>query len=114
MRIDALEIEHIGLPYNELAITSDAFGSLGHMDDDWHSYAAELLPEKLVYNNVTFRLGEADKWNALCCRRDTLGLSQGTSKVAMLVASSNGDRDVEFDAGVKSCQKGPLLLWILW
>lgn len=66
MRIDALEIEHIGLPYNELAITSDAFSSLGHMDDDWHSYAAELLPEKLVYNNVTFRLGEADKWNALC------------------------------------------------
>lgn len=107
VRIDALEIEHIGLPYNELAITSDAFSSLGHMDDDWHSYAAELLPEKLVYNNVTFRLGEADKWNALCCRRDTLGLPQGTSKVAMLVASSNGDRDVEFDAGVKVVRRVP-------
>ena len=97
--IKAAECESISLPYNEKAITSDAFSSFGHMDDDWHSFAGELVPEKIEYNGVTFHMGRADHWNALCCKGQVLELPEGTEKVAMLVASSEGDRTTEFNAG---------------
>ncbi|MBR2856344.1 MAG: alpha-mannosidase [Bacteroidales bacterium] len=97
--IKPAEYENLALPYNEKAITSDAFSSFGHMDDAWHSYAGELVPEKLDFNGVTFQLGKADYWNALTCKGQVLDLPEGTTKVAMLVASSDGDRTAEFNAG---------------
>lgn len=97
------EYENLSLPYNEKAITSDAFSSFGHMDDDWHSYAGELVPEKLDFNGVTFQLGKADYWNALTCKGQVLDLPEGTTKVAMLVASSDGDRVAEFTTGKHIC-----------
>lgn len=97
--VKSSDCQSLGLPYNEKAITSDAFSSFGHMDDDWHSYAGELVPEKLEYNGVTFQMGKADHWNALCCKGQVLELPEGTKKVAMLVASSDGDRIAEFVAG---------------
>ena len=93
------EYENIDLPYNEKALTSDAFSSFGHMDDDWRSFAAELVPEKIEFNGVTFQMGKADHWNALCCKGQVLDLPEGTIKGAMLVASSTGDRVAEFTAG---------------
>ena len=99
--IKRAEYQTLGLPYNEKAITSDAFSSLGHMDDDWHSFAGELVPERLDYNGVSFQMGKADRWNALCCKGQTLELPEGTTKVAMLVASAEGDRKADFHAGSK-------------
>lgn len=99
VKVAAADCEALALPYNEKAITSDAFSSFGHMDDDWHSFAGELVPEKLDFNGVTFQLGKADYWNALTCKGQVLELPEGTKKVAMLVASSDGDRIAEFTAG---------------
>ena len=107
VRLEAPDCETLSLPYNELAMTSDAFSSLGHMDDDWHSLAAELVPDNILCNNVLFRMGRADTWNALCCKGGSLKLPEGTRKVAMLVASSDGDRTASFEAGVKTEVKVP-------
>ncbi|MDD6365192.1 MAG: glycoside hydrolase family 38 C-terminal domain-containing protein, partial [Bacteroidales bacterium] len=107
IRLEAPDCKTLALPYNELAMTSDAFSSLGHMDDAWHSLAAELVPDNILCNNVLFRMGRADTWNALCCKGGSLKLPEGTKKVAMLVASSDGDRTASFGAGVKTEVKVP-------
>lgn len=107
VNVSSPDCEQLHLPYNELAFTSDAFSSFGHMDDDWHSYAAELIPENLTFNNVPFRMGEADKWNALCCKGGSIQLPEGTTSVAMLVASSNGDRNALFEAGKRTTVEIP-------
>lgn len=97
----------VDLPYNVVAITSDAFSAFGHMDDDWHSYAAELIPGTLHYSGVPFRMGEADLDNALKCRAQKVSIPQGSKTVYLLAASSQGEREAVFDAGIKTSLKVP-------
>ena len=87
---------HVRLPYNSMSITSDAFCAVGNMDGKWNSYAAELIPDTLVYKGVPFVFGEADYANAVRCDGQKVSVPDGTAGVYVLMASSDGDREVKF------------------
>ena len=89
----------VALPFNKRAISSNAFSAFGHMDGDWHSYAAEQLPGHLDVCGVPFELGEADYEDAVACEAQSIALPEGAKGVWLLVASSDGDRKAVFNAG---------------
>ncbi|MBR1574076.1 MAG: alpha-mannosidase, partial [Bacteroidales bacterium] len=95
----------LNLPFNTVALSSDGFSAFGHMDADWHSYAAELIPADFVFGGIPFALGRADYDNALRCGGQTLELPDGTTSVSLLVASSGPDKEVVFDGGTPVSRK---------
>lgn len=86
----------IELPFDRIAITSNAFRSIGRMDRAWRSYAAEQMPDTLCHNGVKFVLGRPDFKNALACKGQTLEIPRGCAAVYLLAASSEGDRTALF------------------
>ncbi|MBP5689992.1 MAG: alpha-mannosidase [Bacteroidales bacterium] len=99
VKVAAPELRTIALPYNKVAISSNGFSAFGHMDKAWHSYAAEQIPEEILYGGVTFRPGEADYDNAVACDGQTLALPAGTRGVYLLAAASEGDKEAVFHCG---------------
>lgn len=98
-QVEASKYESIALPYNEMAITSDAFSAFGHMDNDWHSYAGELIPSDFEFAGVPFSIAAPDYNNAVRCHGQALNVPAGTGKVYLLVASAAGARTAVFNAG---------------
>jgi alpha-mannosidase len=96
------EYSSVGLKYDNTAITSDAFSAFGHFDKDWHSYAAELIPDTLVHKGVPFVMGKPDVGNAVSCDGQTLQVPSGSNGVYFLVSSSEGDRTASFSCGSKT------------
>lgn len=96
--------EGVALPFNKVAISSNDFSAFGRMDVHWHSYAAEQIPEEIVYKGVPFTTGEADYENAVRCEGQTVEIPAGAEGLYLLVASAT-EEDVEacFNAG-KPCQ----------
>jgi alpha-mannosidase len=90
---------HLEFPLNRTAFTSDAFSAFGHMDPDWHSFAAELIPDTLVCKGVPFTFYPADSDNSLACEGQTLKVPEGSTGVYMLVASSRNDTTATFTSG---------------
>ncbi len=101
------EYTKLALEFDKVAISSDAFSALGRMDNDWHSYAAELIPEEIVCKGVPFEIGEADFNNALMSDGQKIKLPEGTTGVYLLLASSEKDMEVEFNAGTPVVAKVP-------
>ena len=93
------EYTSLELPFNKVAISSDAFSAFGHMDNEWHSYSAEQLPVDFVSGGVPFAFGKADYDNAVACDGQTIALPRGCTGVYLLVASADGDRNATFNAG---------------
>ena len=89
----------VTLPFNKTAISSDNFSAFGHMDMEWHSYAAEQIPEEIVYKGVPFRTGEADFDNATFCDGQEIKLPDGAKGVYLLFAATGEDVRAVFDAG---------------
>ena len=89
----------IALPFNKVAISSNAFSAFGHMDPDWHSYAAEQIPEEILYGGVRFHTAPADCPNAVACDGQSVALPAGTRGVYLLAASASGDKDAVFTCG---------------
>ena len=89
----------VELPYNVLGISSDAFSAFGHLDADWHSMAAELLPSNFSFLGVPFKFGKADFNNVVCCEGQKITLPKGTRTVHLLVASTTEDKTATFNAG---------------
>lgn len=91
--------ETLVLPYNMNAISTDAFSAFGHMDKEWHSYAAEILPRDFSFLGVPYSFGEPDFKNAVSCSGQVIELPEGTKTVHILAASAAGDRSAEFLSG---------------
>ena len=90
--------EVVALPCNEQGYTNDAFYGFADIDGRGNSYAAELLPEKLVSANTEFRFGEFGRPNILRCEGDTLRweAGKGYRTLYLLAAATDRDRTVEF------------------
>ena len=88
----------VALPFNRLAISSDAFVAHGHMDREWNSYAAEIIPDTIVSGGIRFVTGEADLPNAVVCDGNVVKLPEGhnCNKLYLLAASNEGDREAVF------------------
>ena len=98
-KADAPVYRTIALPCNKVAISSNAFSAFGHMDTDWHSYAAEQIPEEILYGGVPFRTAEADLNNAVACDGQVIDLPAGTCGIYLLAASAGEDKDAVFGCG---------------
>ena len=90
-----LRQQPLQLAYNKKCATFNEFRSEADFEGG-HSYAAELLPDELTVDGVTFRLGEKDAANGMTCKGDTLQLPLGYNRLYLLAASSKGDRMAEF------------------
>jgi alpha-mannosidase len=93
------DFQTIDLPFDKVAISSNAFSAFGHMDKDWHSYAAEQIPEEILYGGVRFHTAPADFANAVSCDGQVLTLPAGTCGVYLLAASAGEDKDPVFRCG---------------
>lgn len=97
--VPSAEFVTMDIPFNAIAITSDAFSAFGHMDDEWHSYPAEMIPSGFSFAGVPFSIGEADFNNAVRCHGQKIAVPAGADKVYLLAASSDGEREAVFNAG---------------
>lgn len=93
------DYQTIDLPFDKVAISSNAFSAFGHMDKDWHSYAAEQIPAEILYGGVRFHTAPADAPNAVACDGQVVALPAGTRGVYLLAASAADDKDAVFTCG---------------
>lgn len=95
----AAKYEKVDVPYDHVAISSDAFSAFGHLGKDWKSFAAEILPEELNVFGVPYSFGKADFNNAAMCQGQSVALPEGTKTVHLLAVSTTQDKSVTFNAG---------------
>ena len=79
----------LGLSYTDDVITSDADRTNGSMDGDKNSYSAELLPDNIVSDGISFSINRQSGNNVIRCKGNSITLPDGYKKVYILAASSN-------------------------
>jgi alpha-mannosidase len=89
----------VDIPLNATAVTTDAFRRSGNFDGAGNSFAAELLPERVVSDGIEFQLkNKPDEYNYIRCEGQTITLPNhnGAAKLYLLLTSSKEDRDATF------------------
>ena len=87
-KISRPEFVKTALPYNKVAITTDDFTTQGSLGKERESFAAEILPEELVYRGIPFSFGEANYNDAVFCDGQTINLPEGAKAVHILAAAA--------------------------
>ena len=87
----------VELPYNVKTASYNPFRSDSNFDGKGNSYAAELMPSRIVYGGVGFEIGGPAAENGVKCRRDTIDLPRGRyGKLYLLAASTMYDTQAVF------------------
>ncbi len=89
----------INLPYDLAGANRDGERLRGGFDGEGYALPAEMLPRELSYAGIVFRLGPADKANALIARGQEIDLPWGMRRLYVLAASVGGDQNVAFRVG---------------
>ena len=92
----------LALPFNLDGLSSDAKRDDGDFDGRTHTLAAELLPDGLTLNGVTFTLGSSAPGakNVLVPGGERIALPQGPfDRVYLLAAAVGGDVPASFGVG---------------
>lgn len=88
---------YVDLPFNLKTASYNSFRSDANFDGKGNSYAAELLPDRIGYKGIGFRLGDPAAENGVKCRRDTVALPEGRyNKLYLLAASTMYDNKAVF------------------
>ena len=87
-----LQYASLDLPFDKKCATYNEFRNEADFESGY-SYAAELLPDSIVTDQIPFRLGEKETFNGLTCKGDTLMLPEGNTynKLYFLAASASVD-----------------------
>lgn len=96
-KTDARQIQTVplDLPYNKKAFTWNEFRHNGDFAGGY-TYAAELIPDTLVYGNIPFILNPCKEYNALAANGETLEIPAGNwQKLHILAAAATEDRDID-------------------
>lgn len=92
----------VELPYNMKTASYNAFRTEVNFDGKGNAYAAELLPETLVFRGVEFKLNDPAVANGVKCRQDTVALPAGNyNKLYLLAAATRHDTKATFSVGGK-------------
>lgn len=92
----------VELPYNMKTASYNAFRTEANFDGKGNAYAAELLPETLVFRGVEFKLNDPAVANGVKCRQDTVALPAGNyNKLYLLAAATRHDTKATFSVGGK-------------
>lgn len=78
----------LNLPYDKKCATYNEFRSEADFESGY-SYAAELLPDSITVDQVTFRLGEQEAYNGLSCKNDTIEIPEGYNRLYFLAAAAS-------------------------
>jgi len=89
----------ITLRYDLAGADRDGERMKAGFDGEGYALPGEMLPHELSYGGITFRLGPADKANALVARGQEISLPADVSKLYVLAASVGGDQNVAFRVG---------------
>jgi alpha-mannosidase len=89
----------IKLPYDLAVADRDGERMKFGFDGEGYALPAEMLPQQLSYADIVFRLGPADKANAVVARGQEISLPPGLKRLYVLAASASGDQDVTFGVG---------------
>lgn len=82
----------VELPFDTKTASYNAFRSDANFDGKGNSFAAELLPEEIIFKGIRFDLGSPDAPNGVKCRRDTINLPAGNfDRLYLLAASTQHD-----------------------
>lgn len=83
----------IVIPYNADVVTSQLYMNDGNFDGNSNTYSAELLPDTIFSDGITFAMGSDKTWkkNALKCSGSKITIPSGYKKLYILTASSNTD-----------------------
>jgi alpha-mannosidase len=90
----------VTLPYDLSVASQDRTKSVGGFDAAGRALAAEMLPDEIPYSGIRFKLGPADKPNAVVARGQTISLPAGRfTRLYLLAASADGDQKATFRIG---------------
>ena len=89
------EMASVVLPYNRSVMTWNGYRQNGGLSGGY-SYAAEIMPEEIVANAVSFAINKTPGNNAVVCNGDTISLPAGKwSKLHLLMAADGDNNDVK-------------------
>jgi alpha-mannosidase len=97
----------IGLPYNVDVVSYDKNKTDGDFDGKGATFPAELFPETITAENITFSLGpKADgACNAVSCQGQTIKLPEGKfNRLYLLAASADTSHSATFRIGEASVE----------
>lgn len=80
----------VSLPYNIKTSSYNAFRAEANFDGRGNSYAAELVPDELMFRGIRFELKDGTVENGVKCRRDTVSLPEGKYNRLYLLAAATG------------------------
>ncbi len=90
----------VSLPYNAKASSYNAFRNESNFDGRGNSYAAELIPDELVFNGIRFELKDGTAESAVKCSGQTITLPEGDyNKLYLLASSTAYDTECAFIVG---------------
>lgn len=92
----------VSLPYDLAAATNDDSASTDGFDGKGNSYPAEMLPSKILFDDVQFHLAAAKSGmpNALRANGQQITLPAGSfNRLYLLAAATNGDQTAAFSVG---------------
>ncbi|MEG1864382.1 MAG: glycoside hydrolase family 38 C-terminal domain-containing protein [Alistipes sp.] len=96
---------YVDLPYSIKTASYNSFRSDVNFDGKGNSYAAELLPEKIDFKGISFRIASPDTENGVKCRGEVIDLPQGDyNKLYLLVASTQHDNNAVFTVDGKATE----------
>lgn len=100
----AAKSQPVELSYDVDVASTDKNPSDGAFDGAGRTLAAEMIPSTLSVNGVDFKLGSTADGakNAVAAKGQTIQIPSGYSRVYLLAAAANGDREVSFKIGDKA------------
>ncbi len=96
-KLSLVQSTPVELPYNIKTASYNSFRQDANFDGKGNSFAAELLPQKITYRGIDFKLAEGEVMNGVKCRQDTVSLPQGNYNKLYLLAASTMKEDLLTD-----------------
>jgi alpha-mannosidase len=103
-KIAGVRSEPVTLHYDLATASNDGTHSVGGFDAKGNALPAEMLPSKIKFNDVQFRLASAKTGapNAVTAKGQKINLPAGQyNRVYLIAASSDGDQKATFVVGDK-------------
>ncbi len=92
----------VALDYDLATASNDGVATTGGIDGKGDALPAEMMPDKINFNDVTFRLAPAKSGtpNAVVARGQTIHLPEGNyNRVYVLATAVGGDQEATFKVG---------------
>lgn len=105
-KIGAVRSTPVALRYDIATSTNDGTPSEAGFDGKGDALPAEMLPQKIVFNDVLFQVAnKGGEPNAMTAKGQTIALPDGAySKLYLLAASADGDQKASFEVGSRKVE----------